>query len=370
MQILQLATVLPKRCYPTERLLEAFPCTLLEGVRQNVLNLGVARRYFIEQPQAASDAETVLGEDGLLNLCSDACDKVIKEASLSIEDIDYLVATYDVNPFLSPGLSQLLIPKLGLDPYVKHVNAQGIASTAFPKALELAQNHLALHPDDNVLICVSGVTSYWFQNQVRGIKDVMEISQINKIEDEGRRQLELRKWVATMQFFLFGDGAASAIVANNDHGLYVKGLAEVTNVGKEDYLAGYARLTTLNEPFRFGLYSHLGKEIPELGARYTGLVLERLLGKNAKIIKTAKKWAVHTGSEKILNLLAEHHGIEQEKLHESHAVLRECGNLAGASLPFILERILSNNRLSKGDTVLMVGYGWGFSAAACMLESM
>ena len=116
MQILRLATVLPKRCYPTERLLEAFPCTLPEGVRQNVLNLGVARRYFIEQPQAASAAEIVLGEDGLLNLCSDACDKVIKEASLSIEDIDYLVATYDVNPFLSPGLSQLLIPKLGLDP--------------------------------------------------------------------------------------------------------------------------------------------------------------------------------------------------------------------------------------------------------------
>jgi predicted naringenin-chalcone synthase len=205
---------------------------------------------------------------------------------------------------------------------------------------------------------------------VRGIKDVMEISQINKIEDEARRQLELRKWVATMQFFLFGDGAASAIVANNDHGLSVKGLAEVTNVGKEDYLAGYARLTTLNEPFRFGLYSHLGKEIPELGAQYTGLVLERLLGKNAKIIKTAKKWAVHTGSKKILNLLAEHHGIEQEKLHESHAVLRECGNLAGASLPFILERIMSSNKLSKGDTVLMVGYGWGFSAAACVLESM
>jgi predicted naringenin-chalcone synthase len=200
------------------------------------------------------------------------------------------------------------------------------------------------------------------------MSDVMEISEINKIRDQASRQWELRKWVATMQFFLFGDGVASAIVANSGRGLSVKGIAEVTNVGREDYLAGYTRLTMLNEPFKFGLYSHLGKEIPELGAHYTAMVLDKLLGEDSKIIKTTKKWAVHTGSEKILNLLAEHHAIEPEKLEESRGVLRECGNLAGASLPFILNRIISGNKPSKGDIVLMLGYGWGFSAAACLLE--
>jgi len=49
-------------------------------------------------------------------------------------------------------------------------------------------------------------------------------------------------------------------------------------------------------------------------------------------------------------------------------VLREYGNLAGASLPFILERIISENKFSKGDIILTLGYGWGFSASACLLE--
>jgi predicted naringenin-chalcone synthase len=178
----------------------------------------------------------------------------------------------------------------------------------------------------------------------------------------------LRKWVATIEFFLFGDGAASAVVANEGEGLAVKGIAEVTNLGKKDYLAGYARLTTLNDPFKFGLYSHLAKEIPSLGSKYTGMVLEELLRKNPGAIRAAKKWVVHTGSEKILNLLAESHHVEREKLRESHEVLNECGNLAAASLPFILERTASARSLSKGDTILMVGYGWGFSAAACLLE--
>jgi len=369
MQILQLSTALPRSGYTTEELIESFPCALPEGVKQNIINLGVSKRYLVDQSDRDSKTETVMSEDGLVDLCTEACEKALQKAHMSIKDVGYFVAAYDVNPFLSPGLSQLLVPKLGLDPYVKHVNAQGTASTAFMKTLELAKDHLAGHPKDNVLLCISGVSSYWFQNQVRGLKDVMEISQIGSISDRAKRELELRKWVATMQFFLFGDGAAAAIVTGEDRSLTVKETAEVTNVGKKDYLAGYSRLSTLNEPFRFGFHSHLDKEIPKLGVSYTDLALKKLLGRNAEnIMKTARKWAVHTGSEKILNALAEHHEIEGEKLKESHEVLRECGNLAGASLPFILERITSRSRFSDGDVVLMVGYGWGFSAAASLLE--
>jgi predicted naringenin-chalcone synthase len=369
MQILQLSTALPENEYSTEELIETFPCSLPEGVRQNVLNLGVSRRCLVNQ-NSTSKPETMMSETGLVDVCTEACKKALHKARLHVKDIDYLIATYDANPFLSPGLSQLLIPKLGLDPYVGNVNAQGIASTAFPKGLELAGNYLAAHPEDNVLICVSGVMSYWFQNQVRGMKNVMEISKINSMKKQEQRELELRKWVATMQFFLFGDGAASAIVTRRARGLSIKKITEVINVEEKDYLAGYARLLFLNEPFKFGFWSHLDREIPRLGVKYTGIVLQKLLGKNAeKTMEAARKWAIHTGSEKILDALAEHHGIGHEKLRESHEVLSQYGNLAGASLPFILERIVSGTKLSEGDIILMLGYGWGFSASACLLES-
>ena len=369
MQILQLSTSLPRNEYSTNKLIEAFPCQLPEGVRQNVLNLGVSKRYLINNVASTSKSETILSEDSLVDLCVDACEKAMDKAGLSVKDVGYFVAGYDVNPFLCPGLSQLLVRKIGFNPYIKHVNAQGIASTAFPKALELAENYLAAHPNGYALICISGISSYWFQSQARGIKNVMEISQINQMKKEAKRQMELRKWIATMEYFLFGDGAAAAVVANEGDGLSVKGIVEVTNSGKKDYLAGYARLTALTEPFKFGFYSYLDKKIPELGVKYTTLALKKLLGKKAEsIIKTAKKWAVHTGSEKILNALAEHNGIQREKLKESHEILRQYGNLAGASLPFILERIVSNTKLAEGNIILMLGYGWGFSASAAMLE--
>ena len=369
MQILQLSTAVPKNGYSTEELMKTFPCKLPEGVKQNILNLGVSKRHLISHADSSSKSEIILSENELIDLCLDASKKAIEKASLSIRDIGYFIAAYDVNPFLCPGLSQLLVRKLGFNPYIKHVNVQGMACAAFSNALELAENHLAAHPEDFVLLCTSGVDSYWFYNQVRGFKDVMEISQIAMIKDKDRREMELRKWIAVMEFFLFADGVASVIVAKDGDGLSVNKIVEVTNLGKNDYLAGYAKLTAYNEPFKFGIYSHLDKKIPKLGVKYSSVAIKKLLGKNAEnTLKAAKKWAIHTGSEKILNIIAEHHQIQHEKLAESHEVLRDYGNLAGASLPFILEKIVSRNKFSKGDTILMLGYGWGFSASAAMLE--
>jgi predicted naringenin-chalcone synthase len=366
MRILKLATALPEKEYSTEKLLKMFPCQLPEGVRENVLNLGVSKRYLLDHAAPSED----MSEEGVVSVCSEACEKALQKCGLSAGDIGYFVAAYDANPFLSPGLSHLLVHSVGFDPYISHVNAQGAASIAFPKALELAGNHLAAHPKDYALICVSGVGSYWFQNQVRGMKDVMEISKINAVEDEAKRRFELRKWMAVMEFFLFGDGAAACVVANEGRGLEVEKSVEVTNVEEGDYLAGYARLATSEEPFMFGFHSHLDKRIPELGVKYSGLVLRRLFGEDvAEAVKGVKKWAVHTGSEKILYALAERNGIQPERIRESHEVLREYGNLAGASLPFILERIVSAGKLEENDIVLMLGYGWGFSASASVLKS-
>lgn len=370
MKILQLTTAIPQNQYLTEELQTLFPCQIPEGVKRNILNLGVAKRHLINHPSPQTESETILDETDLINLCSEASAKAIEKANLSIKDIDFFIMAYDVSPILCPGFSQRLIREIGFDPYIKYINAQGMACSALTNALTLSEDHLTAYPNDHVLICISGVNSYWFYNQVQRIKDVMEIDKINSIKNAHKRRMELRKWIATMEFFLFGDGVASAVVAKNGEGLSVKKSVEVTNLNKKDYSAGYARLTALNEPFQFGIYSHLDKEIPRLGVKYSSVVLRKLMGKDAEnIIKTTKKWAIHTGSEKILNLIAHHYQIPREKIKESYTILRDYGNLAGASLPFILEKIASENKLSKGDVVLMLGYGWGFSASTALLES-
>jgi predicted naringenin-chalcone synthase len=369
MQILQLSKAVPKNEYSTEELIEAFPCKLPDNVKQNVLNLGVSKRYLIDPIVSTYKQETIISEKKLVNLCLETCKDTLEKADLSTKDVGYFIAAYDANPFLCPGLSHLLIRKLGFNPYIKYVNVQGMACASFTKALELAEDHLATHPHDSVLLCTSGVNSYWLINQLRGLKDVVGIREIRSLKNKSKQKMELRRWIATMEFFLFGDGVASCVIAKEGDGLSVKKVVNVTNFRENDYLVGYARIAALNELFKFGFYSHLGKEIPKLGVEYTALALKKLLGKKAEhIMENAKKWAIHTGSRKILNLMAEHYQIQPQKVKESHEVLREYGNLSGASLPFILEKIVSKNKFSKGDIILVLGYGWGFSASASLLE--
>jgi 3-oxoacyl-[acyl-carrier-protein] synthase III len=60
--------------------------------------------------------------------------------------------------------------------------------------------------------------------------------------------------------------------------------------------------------------------------------------------------------------------LPTETTKESLKTLENCGNLAGASLPFILERILRGGSLNTGEKILLLGFGWGFSASASLLK--
>lgn len=370
MHLLHLTTAVPSYKYTTEEMLELFPCQLQNEVRRSVLNLGVSTRYFANPIDFSQKSELRPDiEEPAADICADACNQALEGLGLGSEDIGYLIVTYDASSFLCPGLSNLLVHKLDFPPHMKHVSIQGMACTAFTKALQLAADHLARSPDSHVMISLSGVNSNWFCDQVRGLKNVMGIRKIQALKDDEKRRWELRKWIATLEAFLFGDGSASIIVTNEDENPKIIGMVHVTNIGKPNYLAGYARLTSLGDPFKFEFHSYLDKSIPKLGLEYTSAVLERLFEGQASEFKSKmKKWVIHTGSKRILDSTADHYGIDHERLRESYEVLANYGNLAGASLPFILERIISGGGVGHGDYGVILGYGWGFSAGAALIK--
>lgn len=366
MHLLQLSTAVPNHRYSTKELMELFPQELPNEVQQNILNLGVSTRYFTQPIDFSSNITSALKDlEPVVQVSALACKQALEDSSLQPRNIDYLIATYDSSAFLCPGASNLLLNKTGLKPTIKHVSIQGMACSAFARSLQLAEDHLVKFPQSYVMISLSGVNSYWFYNQIRGLKDVKGTHEIGALQDDGLKSRELRKWIALVEFFLFGDGSACAIVSDQGVGPQIRDIVSITNMRQSDYLAGYAKLTPLKGPFRFGFYSHLEKDLPELGVKYTSMILERLLyGRNPNFKIRAKKWIVHTGSKRILNHVAASHGIAYEKIKDSYDVLAKYGNLAGASLPFILDEIMQEGGLGKDDYAIMLGYGWGFSANA------
>ncbi len=370
MHLLELSTAVPSYKYTTEEMLQSFPCELQDNIRQSIFNLGVSTRYLANPLDSSHDSsERLDDEEPAADTCADACGKVLRRLGLGPEDIDYLITTYDASSFLCPGLSNLLVHKLHFPSDVKHVSIQGMACTAFTKALELARDHLSRFPSSYVMISLSGVNSNWFCGQVRGLKNVRGIREIQELKDEEKKRQELRRWIATIEAFLFGDGSASLVVTDENEGLQITDFVHVTNIRGPNYLAGYAKLKSLPSPFCFEFLSYLDKKIPDLGIRYTTAALKMLSGGEVSNFKSRmKKWAMHTGSKRILDNTADYHGIDRKNLKESYEVLANYGNLAGASLPFILRRIMSGGEVSQGDPGVVLGYGWGFSAGAAVVR--
>jgi len=366
MHLLQLSTLVPRHKYSTKEMMELFPQELPDEVQQNILNLGVSTRYFAQPIDFSSNIAPAPNDlEPAVHVGALTCKQALENLGLQPANIDYLIATYDSSAFLCPGVSNLLLSKIGLNPTIKHVSIQGMACSAFARSLQLAEDHLTKFPRSYVMISLSGVNSYWFYNQVRGLKDVKGIHEIRALQDISLRSRELRKWIALIEFFLFGDGSSCAIVSDQGDGPQIRDIVSITNMGQSDYLAGYSKLTPLSGPFKFGFYSHLEKDLPEFGVKYTSTILERLLYRRPRSFKMqVKKWIVHTGSKRILDHIAASHGITYEKVKESYDILAKYGNLAGASLPFILDEIMREGGLGKDDYAIMLGYGWGFSATA------
>jgi polyketide synthase Type III len=368
--LIQLSTAVPKHKYSTKEMIELFPQKLSDDLKQNILNLGVSERYLAYPLDSLFKSKLPhADEEPVAEVCVAACKQALKSSGVSPKDIDYFIAAYDSSGFLCPGLSNYLLSELDLKPDVKHVSVQGMACSAFVRAIQLAEDHFARYPDGNVMISLSGVNSFWFSNQVRGLRDVKGMEEIKAIKDDALKVQELRKWVSLIEFFLFGDGATCIIASNDEHGLEISRITTITNLRKTDYLAGYAKLVPSREPFLFEFESGLSKDIPNLGLEYTSTVLKKLFAQEKSLSAVgAKKWIMHTGSKRILDSIAKSYGIAYEKIRESYEILEKYGNLAGASLPFILDMTLHKGGLEKGDYAVMLSYGWGFSANASLIR--
>jgi len=73
----------------------------------------------------------------------------------------------------------------------------------------------------------------------------------------------------------------------------------------------------------------------------------------------------HQANVRIVDASCRRLGIPYEK---AQMVIHRTGNTSSASIPLALEDAVTNNRIKKGDNVLLVGFGAGMSSASVVLR--
>ena len=373
----------PEFSYSTKELIDILGNKLSEKVRDNIQQLGVENRYFTRpfERYIGNTGERIRSfDDGepISDLCTKVAKKCLTELGLKLNDITCLVAAYEDNDFLSPGLGSILVTKIGFSNFMPHYNIQGMACSTLPKLLELGKN-LIHNENDKILFVISGCNSGWYLPHLKDNMFVLNPKEIG--EKQYDREKQIKKWVSTMFSFLFGDGVAAFVLSKTGletNFIKIGKITHAINFDIFDYRKACVRLVGHQSNH---LYEHeltAESDILKSSLEYSKKVLARSFGNDIEIydeqktesfMSEQKKVMIHTGSLKILDGFKNLYKLKDNQIQESYDTLREYGNLTGVSIPTVMDKAMFHNNEIKGKG-LLIGITMGFGLDIVEVEKI
>ncbi len=373
----------PEFKYSTNEMIDVLGNKLSENVKDNIHQLGVENRYFIrpfERYITTSGNRIKSDDDGepISDLCSSVAEDCLSNLGLAKNDITCLVTAYEDNDFLSPGLSSILLTKMGLSKFLPHFNIQGMACSTLPKLLELGKKFIH-DKNDKILFVISGCNSGWYLPHLKDDQTVRNPKEIG--ENQYDRNQQLSKWVSTMFSFLFGDGVSAFVMSMNDsgqNGIKIGKITHAVNFDDTDYRKACVRLVGNKSTHMYEHELTAGSDILKRSLDYSKKVLSKSLGNeiddfdtlNAEsFMKKQNKIMIHTGSLKILDGFKNLYNLNDSQIQESYETLKQHGNLTGVSIPTVFDKAISQNNSFTGKG-LMIGITMGFGLDLVEIEKI
>jgi len=371
----------PEYKYSTNQMIDLLGNKLTDNVKENIVQLGVENRFFIRpfERYIQSDGKRIKTDsDGepISDLCAKTAEKCLQNLGLNKNDITCVVAAFEDNDFLSPGLSSIVLTKLGLSKFLPHYSIQGMACSTLPKLLELGKN-LIHNENDKILFVINGCNSGWYLPHLKNNMNVKNPKEINLEQDD--RDQQLSKWVSTMFSFLFGDGVAAFVMTktNSDYdGVKIGKITHAVNFDNNDYKKACVRLVGNASSHMYEHELTAGSDILQRSLDYSKKVLFKSMNKEneqynqniaEEFMSKQKKIIIHTGSLKILDGFQNLYKLKDEQIKESFDTLQEYGNLTGVSIPTVLDKAMFQNTSISGNG-LLIGITMGFGLDIVEIE--
>ena len=372
----------PEFKYSTKEMIDLLGNKLTEKVKENVFELGVENRYFINPldcyiSESNPQKKLKTNAEPISDLAATVAQKCLSDLGLKNNDITCVVAAFEDNDFLSPGLSSILLTKMGLSKFIPHYNIQGMACSTLPKLLELGKN-LIHNKNDKILFVISGCNSGWYLPHLKDGTGVLSPKEISK--DKPDREEQISKWVSTMFSFLFGDGVAAFVIGKSNYGDHAVKIGKITQAlifDDYDYRKACVRLVGNTSTHMYEYELSASSDILKRSLEYSKKVLARSFGNDADVfdeqqaksfLSEQKKVMIHTGSLKILDGFKNTYNLDYNQIQESYQTLKEYGNLTGVSLPTVLGKAMTQKNSMIGKS-LLVGITMGFGLDIVEIEN-
>ena len=272
------------------------------------------------------------------DLCAEAARRAIKNANISVCDIDLIVVATVTPDMQFPSTACITQEKLGCsDIPCVDINA---ACSGFIYALDLAKNYLIGN---------------------RSLKNILVVGaeKLSSIVD----------WEDRSTCVLFGDGAGAAVVSCSNS----EGVIDVL-VGADGSLAkllccpggGSAMPATVESvENREHFIKMEGREVFREAIKRMVSAVNDILLRNNLTIDDISCVIPHQANVRIISAIAERLNIPEEKLFVN---VDSKGNTSAASVPIALSEAVDNGRIVSGDLVLLVAFGAGMTWGSALIR--
>ncbi|WP_429160693.1 beta-ketoacyl-ACP synthase III [Desulfitispora alkaliphila] len=272
------------------------------------------------------------------DICAEAAQKALDDAGLKPEEIDLIILATMTPDLVFPATACMVQEKIGA------VNAAAMdleaACTGFIYGIATGQQFVATGMYRNVLVIGGELMS--------------------RIVD----------WEDRNTCILFGDGAGAAVLSPVEDGCGI-----MTNYLGSDgsgleslYVpAGGAKRPTCEETVkqREHFVRMNGSEVFKFAVRVMGDASIKALEKAGLGKEDIDFLVPHQANIRIIEAATKRLGLSKDKVI---ANIDKYGNMSAASIPVALEEAVTNNRIKKGDIVLMVGFGGGLTWGATVMK--
>ena len=322
-RISSLAIFVPPRLL-TNADLEKMVDTSDEWIQQRT---GIKQRHIVDPGVATSD------------LATEAAKKAIERAGLTPADIDFIVVGTTTPDMAFPSTACLVQHNIGA------TRAWGYdlsaACSGFTYALTTAANMVGTGGSKYALVIGADVMS------------------------------SIIDYTDRATCVIFGDGAGAAIVeASTDDGIGILDFENYVDGSGGQALkmpGGGSRHPASHETIdqRLHYVKQDGQTVFRFAVRNTEEACRRLLERNKVSADDIDLFVSHQANRRIIFAAAEKLGVPEKKVVIN---IEQYGNTTAATIPLALNTAVEDKRLKKGDLVLMVSVGAGFTVGAMLLR--
>ncbi|MFN4244865.1 MAG: beta-ketoacyl-ACP synthase III [Brevinematia bacterium] len=287
---------------------------------------GIVERRIAEDNVATSD------------LATEASRIAIENAGLKPEDIDAIICATITPDMVFPATAYLIADKLGIKRPGFDINA---ACSGFLYSSVLASSLLR---------------SGFFRNIL-----VIGAETLSRITD----------WQDRSTCVLFGDGAGAFVYTIDESESEILAVELGGDGGCADLLympAGGSRLPASEKTVKDRLHfiKMNGRETFKMAVRMMTESVEKVIEKSGIKKDDIKLVIPHQANIRIIDSIAEYLGVKREE--KIFVNLDKYGNTSAASIPIAFHEALSQGRIKRGDIVVLVAFGGGFSWGAIALR--